>query len=174
MNICVDKENIGDIKMANFNNGVRQWQAIAEELNDIIVTTGKKIDKDDQRIWGGYLHRWSNDDWRDILSAFAAALEAEPTLAQPYRKTNLERARAKVFAAKEGERPLDRKSKGGKAVAWAMINTLRETWNELEGIDIANEDAVTKAQKRRHRVIVEQTEEYTRTTVFHDLFEVNE
>ena len=157
--------------MANFNNGIRQWQAIAEELNDIIVSTGKKIDRDNPRIWEGYLHRWSNQDWLDMLAAFAAALELDPRLAQPYRKNNLERARIKVINAREGERPLDRKSKGGKATAWAMINTLRETWNEIEGIDIPNEDA---KPKKTPKTLVETTEEYTRITVFHNLFEVNE
>lgn len=157
--------------MADINQGLDLWRDIAEELNDIITTTGKKIDINNERIWAGHLHRYSNEDWRNMLAAYACVLEENPDLALNYRKTNLQNARVKILAAKEGERPLDRKSQGGKRIAWAMINTLRETWNEIQGIDIANED---RKIHKRPKTLIETTEEYTRVTIFHNLFELDE
>jgi hypothetical protein len=154
--------------MADINNGLTLWQNIATTLNDIITATGKKIDINNPQIWDEHLHRLSNDDWRDILSALAKVLDESPQLAKPYRVNNLQKARARVLSAKSNERPLDRKRQGGKAHAWAMIHTLRETWNEIQGVDIPNEDRKTPPTPK---TLVETTEEFTRVTIWHNLFE---
>jgi hypothetical protein len=158
--------------MANPQKGTELWQEIATVLNDIIVNTGKKIDINNKTIWDGYLHRWTNQDWLDILAAYAQALDEDPRLALPYRQRNLQAARAKIMSSKTGTRALDRKSTGGKRIAWAMINTLRETWNDIQGTVIPNEDRPQPKAKRRGYDI-ESTEEYTRITIWHNLFEVN-
>lgn len=161
--------------MANISDGIDKLGAISETLNDIILTTGKQIDINNATIWNDYLHRWDNGDWEDMLAGFDAILTSQPTAVKSYHKNNYERA---VVTLKKGkstsERVLDKKA--NKKVAWAMIHTFREVWNTLNGKDIPNADArtqrVTEAVKqKRHKVTIEQTAEYTRTTVWHDLFE---
>jgi len=159
--------------MANPAKGIDSWQDITAVLNDIILTTGKKIDINNPVIWGDFLHRWDNADWENILSAFDAVLQQRPDLMKPFHKNNYERAITTLNMGKSSsDRVLDKKA--NKRIAWAMIMTLREVLNELNETNLPNEDAKTMAQRRKHRVVVEQTEEYTRTTVFHDLFEVDD
>ena len=157
--------------MSNIDHGVELWRSIAESMNKIITETGKKIDINNPVIWQDHLHRFSNQDWRDILTAYAAALDLAPELALDYRKRNLQTARALVLSAGDSDRPLDRKAKGGKRTAWAMIHSLRETWNELKNINLPNED---RKLPPTPKTLVETTEEFTRITVWHNLFEANE
>lgn len=158
--------------MANPAKGIDLWQDITATLNDIITTTGKKIDINNPTIWQEYLHRWDNTDWADMLSAFDAVLQQRPDLMKPFHKRNFENAVTVLNLGKDqSDRILDKKA--NKRVAWAMIMTLREVLNELNEVDIPNDDAKLKRRKVP-KVVVEQTEEYTRTTVFHNLFDVEE
>jgi len=158
--------------MANIARGLDHIGSIAETLNNIIQTTGKKIDINNRQIWDGYLHRWDNQDWSDMLAGFGAVIDTAPDSVKAYHKNNYERA---ITALKKDRHSTDRAldKKANKRIAWAMINTFREVWNSIHDLDIPNEDA-KKVQKPMPKVIVEQTEEYTRTTVFHNLFEVQE
>lgn len=159
--------------MANPARGIDHWQAITATLNDTIINTGKKIDINNPTIWGEYLHRWDNSDWLDILSAFDAVLQQRPDLMRPFHKRNYENAITVLNLGKDiSDRVLDKKA--NKKIAWAMIMTLREVLNELNEVNLPNEDALTKQQQRRHKVVIEQTEEYTRTTVWHNLFDIED
>lgn len=158
--------------MANIAKGLDKIGDIAETLNDIILNTGKKIDINNRTIWDGYLHRWDNEDWADMLEGFRAVMESAPDAVKAYHKNNYERAITTLKKDKaSSDRCLDKKT--NKRTAWAMINTFREVWNAIHDKDIPNEDA-KKTQKRVPKVVVEQTEEWTRTTVFHNLFEVQD
>ena len=158
--------------MANLARGLDKIGEIAETLNDIIINTGKKIDINNKTIWDGYLHRWDNEDWADMLEGFRAVIETAPEHVKAYHKNNYERA---ITTMKKDRASSDRcmDKKNNKRTAWAMINTFREVWNSIHSKDIPNEDR-PKQNKLKPKVIIEQTEEYTRTTVFHNLFEVTE
>lgn len=154
--------------MANIARGLDQIGDIAETLNDIIIKTGKKIDINNKTIWDGYLHRWNNEDWQDMLEGFRAVMESAPDSVKTWHKNNYERAITTLKKDKaSSDRCLDKKT--NKRTAWAMINTFREVWNAIHDKDIPNED--TKPRTKMPKVVVEQTEEFTRTTVFHNLFE---
>jgi hypothetical protein len=157
--------------MANVAKGLDQIGEIAECLNDIIINTGKSLQKDNKTIWEGFLHRWDNQDWLDMLEGFHAISESSPESVRPYHKNNAEMARTAILKNKaKSDRVLD--TKLHKHTAWAMINTFREVWNNLHDKNIPNEDS--KIKKSKHKVVVEQTEEYTRTTIFHNLFELED
>lgn len=161
--------------MANIATGLDKLGDISETLNDIILKTGKKIDINNKTIWDKYLHRWDNTDWEDMLAGFNAIAESSPDAVKQYHVNNYEKAVSTIRVEKvKSDRVLDKKS--NKRTAWAMIHTFREVWNELHGKDIPNEDtnAMAKSKKRIPKVVVEQTEEYTRTTVFHNLFETED
>lgn len=157
--------------MANIAKGIDKIGEIAETLNDIITNTGKKIDINNKTIWEGFLHRWDNTDWEDMLAAFNAVSESAPGKIKSYHENNYARAQATIKRDKMlSDRAMDKK--GNKKIAWAMINTFREVWNAIHDKDIPNEDR--KAKRKMPKVEIEQTEEYTRTTVWHNLFEVIE
>lgn len=156
--------------MANIAKGLDQIDSIARCLNDIIVTTGRKIDINNKTIWNEYLHQWTNEDWTDMLAGFKAIDESQPDLLKQYQKNNFERA---VVTLKKDQHlsnhALDKKN--NKKIAWAMIQTFREVWNALHGKDIPNEDR--KEIKQRNKVTTEHTDEYTRVTIWHNLFEID-
>lgn len=160
--------------MANIATGIDKIGDISECLNDIILNTGLQIDINNPTIWGEYLHRWDNQDWEDMLAGFNAIMESAPDKVKPYHKNNYTKANTALKRDKNlSDRVLDKKAH--KRTAWAMIHTFREVWNNIHDKNIPNEDTKTvKAKEQRHCVVIEQTKEYTRTTVFHDLFEVDE
>ncbi len=157
--------------MANVAKGLDQIGSIAECLNDIILSTKQSLQKDNKTIWEEYLHRWDNQDWLDMLAGFNAIAESSPESVRAYHKNNAEMARTAILKNKaKSDRVLD--TKPHKHKAWAMINTFREVWNNLHDKNIPNEDS--KIKKLKPKVLVEQTEEYTRTTIFHNLFELED
>jgi hypothetical protein len=113
---------------------------ITQYLNDIIRTTGKAIDINNHALWDKYFHSWSNQDWDIMLSALEDILTAHPELFKPWHKRNIQEARSAWHAQKNSnDRILD--SKKHKRKAWACVMTIREIVNEINGIEIANEDA---------------------------------
>lgn len=157
--------------MANIANGLDKIGDISETLNDIILNTGKQIDINNKTIWDNYLHRWDNTDWEDMLAGFDAIANSAPEKVKAYHKNNYERAAIAINRGKHSsDRVLDKKA--NKKIAWAMIHTFREVWNNIHDKDIPNQDAkVTARKQQRPKVVVEHTEEYTRTTMYHNLFE---
>lgn len=158
--------------MANLAQGLEKIGDIAETLNDIILTTGRKIDINNKTIWDQYLHRYNNQDWEDMFEGFRAIADSQPEAVKQYHMNNLERA---ITALKKDRHSSDRAldKKNNKRYAWAMIQTFREVWNHLHDKNIVNEDK-PKVTKRVPKVVIEQTEEYTRTTVFHNLFDLED
>jgi hypothetical protein len=157
--------------MANIATGLEKIGDIAETLNDIILNTGKKIDINNRTIWDEFLHRYDNTDWEDMLAGFNAIIESHPDAVKAYHKNNYAKAQATLKKGhSQSDRVLDKK--GNKTTAWAMIHTFREVWNALHDKDIPNEDAKVTARKaQRPKVVIEHTEDYVRTTMYHNLFE---
>ena len=112
--------------MTELESGVDLWAEIAHVQNTIIQEDGK-IDKDDQRIWGPYLHKWQNEDWRLMLQAVVELYDQHPEMFESY---HIPKVLAAVIVLKEHTehtRILD--TKEHKKTAWAMIMLLREVWN---------------------------------------------
>lgn len=162
--------------MGNAARGVTVWQDIAETLNNIITTSGKQININNKSIWDGFLHRWDNNDWEDMLAAFNEVQQLDPDAVKAYHRNNAENCRLMILKFKHAsERVMDKKAHKGQA--WAMIMSLREVWNTLHDINIPNEDtaSVIKSSARRGKpkTTVETTDEYTRVTIWHNLFELD-
>lgn len=156
--------------MASFERGVNHWRDIAETLNDIIIETGDEVKKDNRKVWDGFLHRWDNQDWEDMLAAVTGVLEEMPSLAKPFHKNNINTARATILKNKhKSDRVLD--TKEHKRKAWSMIMTMREIWNEMNDIHLPNR---SQPKSLKPRVEVKTTKDTTTVTIFHELFETDE
>jgi hypothetical protein len=151
--------------MADIVNVIEQWRQVSETLNGIITSTGKEIDINNRVIWDQFLHRWSDSDWQDIIATVLAVKSENPDLFASYHDTAIAAARAALLKSHSGSRVMD--TKPNKKISWRTIMTLREVWNQMNDIKIPN-----KTQKSRPKMTVEQTDDYTRITVWHNLFEV--
>jgi hypothetical protein len=156
--------------MANINNGLELWEQIALDLNEIITSTGLKIDINNRTIWDKWLHQLTNDQWEDMLSSFATVYAEDNSVAEYYNKSAIERARVVLLKGDPSKRILDQKI--NKKTAWAAMMSLRETWNNIREIHCPNEDSKSNKVKKSRKTEVEETAEYTRVTIWHDLFEV--
>lgn len=153
--------------MANFERGVELWEQLTETLNREITATGKKIDINNKTIWNQWLHQMTNQDWEDMLAAFAECYQEDPSIAEPWHLNNVERARSTLLRGDPTKRILDQKI--NKKLAWATMMTLRETLNKIRGVHCPNQD---KVKKKSARTEIEETEEYTRVTIWHNLFDI--
>jgi len=120
---------------------------ITEVLNDIILSTGKTIPINNTTIWNEYLHKWSNDDWADMLAAFVDMCDARPELVKPFHNHAVESAimiMHKNSLLKNEPRILD--TKQNKKIAWKMIMAMRELSNAHNNINIPNEDMPLRKQ----------------------------
>jgi len=156
--------------MADITRGIEIWREVAESLNTIITTTGKKIDINNPTIWSGFLHRFDNDDWEDALAAVALAVREDPTLARPWHERNITTARSLLLKSTVTGKSRILDTKPYKKTAWATIMTMRELWNAVQEINLPNED-VKASKARRNKITVETDQDATRITIWHNLFE---
>jgi hypothetical protein len=104
------------------------WQSFAETQNSIIKQQGD-ISINDSRIWQGYLHKWSNDEWRCVLEAVGELLTAHPDLFKRFQRDAFVKAVQTLLKYETShDRCLD--TKLNKHTAWKMSMTLRELWNQ--------------------------------------------
>ena len=125
-------------------------------LNDIILSTGEAIDINNKTIWDNYLHKYSNEDWADMLSAVEGMYEGMPSIFKRFHEDAMVQARMTLdkFAPSQN-RVLDHKDH--KRKAWKMIMAIRELLNDFNGVKIDN-----KAQPAKKKP----------TSCFNELFEV--
>lgn len=141
--------------MTELEQGVELWHSLSQQLNDIIKQQGE-ITIDDKRIWNGYLHKWTNEEWQLLLTAMCELHLHYPEMFKRFHTTNIEAALATLLRqGKEHPRALDRKVNKGKA--WATIMTAVEVWNTACDINLVNQ-AQTRTTKP--------------TTTFHNVFEL--
>lgn len=136
--------------------GVDLWYEIATLLNTIIKEDGE-IRIDDKRIWDGYLHRWTNEEWMLLVQAAYTLHEDHPDMFKPFHKEALE---ATILALSQGHadsRILDKKK--NKGVEWRMIMTLREVWNAATAVYLPNQPSTVSPKTKR--------------TTFNTLFDLN-
>ena len=81
------------------------------------------------------------------------------------QKTTIAEARSTLLRAQH-PRQLDLPKE--KKKAWKLLMILRETWNKINDIDCENKD-----RRVTPRTDVEHTAEYTRITIWHNLFDIN-
>lgn len=153
--------------MANFERGLELWESLTATLNEQITVTGKKIDINNPTIWNNWLHQLTNQDWEDMLAAFAECFQEDSNIAKAYHVNNVERARSTLLRGDPNKRILDQKI--NKKIAWATMMTLREVMNGIRDVNIPNEDA---PKPKNRKTQVEHTKEYTRVTIWHDLFDL--
>ena len=121
--------------MNTTTNAVEEICSVVHCLNQIIETTGP-IDINNKTIWQGYLHRWTNEDWRGMLCVMGEII-AETWYNQPWHVTSLEQAISVFLRDQDHPRCMDRKP--NKAHAWRMIMTMREVVNAVWGTRIPNQ-----------------------------------
>ena len=134
---------------------------ISAVLNDIILSTGQAIDINNTTIWDGYLHKWTNEDWADMLDAFVDMCDQRPHAVKPFHSHACETAimiMHKNSLLKNEPRIMD--SKANKRHAWKMIMAMRELSNHYNNINVPNEDMPLRKQ-----VLSKQA------TIYKDLFE---
>jgi len=120
--------------MTNAMRGIDLWEEIALKLNDIILTTGDEIKANNHGIWNGYLHRYTNDDWDDMLTALEMIFKQYPEHFRGYDISNIRKARTALDP--NTHKCLD--TKPHKSKAWATIMTMREVYNRVYDIKLPN------------------------------------
>lgn len=122
--------------MTELESGVELWDQIATLLNTIIKEDGE-LAIDDKRIWDGFLHRWTNEEWMLLVQAAYKLFEQHPDLFKPFHKAALEDTILALANSKGNTRTLD--TRKNKPVEWKMIMMLREVWNAAQGVYIPNQ-----------------------------------
>jgi hypothetical protein len=118
--------------MANSVAGVEKWAKIAEVINEEIEKSSDKVlKKNNHRLWKGYLHKWTNEDWLDILSAVADIQDADQSLFRKDQERALTKA-AEIISKehKTNGRCLD--TQEHKHDYWHMVMVLKELYNLLQ------------------------------------------
>jgi len=118
--------------MANPTRGCDLWQQIASVVNEEIEKSPDKIlKKNNYRLWKGYLHKWDNQDWIDILHAVSEIQTIKPEVFRRDQERALNKA-AEILVEnrKTNGRCLD--TQEHKHDYWHMVMVLKELWNELE------------------------------------------
>jgi hypothetical protein len=129
--------------------GIRLWEEIARALNGEILLNGR-LQKNNAYIWGQFLHRWRNLEYAQVLGVMRELMDTNPELFKSFHESAVLTAeqvlirnwdkptgKDKVYSA-EG-RILDQRAH--KEVAWKLIMTMREVWNKIHDMDIANDDS---------------------------------
>lgn len=117
--------------------GINNWQAVAETLNSIILARGH-IDINNEEIWQGILHKWSNEDWVYAITAVAKFYEQHPEYFKSFHRDAYSNAISTLRKYLDvHERVMDKRV--NKKTAWKMIMTMRELWNAVNEINLPND-----------------------------------
>jgi hypothetical protein len=113
--------------------------AITDILNDICKAQGG-ITKDDPRIWQGWLHKRSNEDWHNIISTLDAMRKEEPDI---FRVSDSDAIQSAKMVLESGQaRALDRFA--NKSTAWRLTMSIREITNRYYGRKVPNRPNAVK------------------------------
>lgn len=130
--------------------GIARWQEITDTLNSIAKTRG--ITKDNKRIWS-YLHKWTNEDWAEMIVAAKELIRQYPEYATRDQRNKINRAAATL---KEDwdihPRILD--TPEYKSQAWAALMSLRELMNQSLNEQIM--DSTAAMHKRTKELFYEK------------------
>ncbi len=123
--------------MADIERGIREVEILADYLNDIILKTGKAIERDNHGLWKKFFHHYNNQDWDNIISAMEEILGAYPEAFEKFHRQAIFEARD-VLAneSSKSQRVMD--TKPYKIKAWKAAMAVREVINNLNGVVIPN------------------------------------
>ena len=118
--------------MANSTRGCDLWGQIATVVNEEIEKSPDKVlKKNNYRLWKGYLHKWDNQDWIDILTAVSDIQQIKPDLFRRDQERALNKAAEILIENRQTNgRCLD--TQNTKHEYWHMVMVLKELWNELQ------------------------------------------
>ena len=122
--------------MRDLLEGGRLVDAIVDELNAICETEGG-ITTDDARIWQGWLHRLTTEEWQNILRVMQAVARDDASCVNSLNQRTL--AEVEAALALDRHRVMD--SREYKGLAWRMLMQMREIINRYYGRRIANRPA---------------------------------
>lgn len=123
--------------MSNLERGMRELEVLTDYLNDIIIKTGRAIERDNHTLWKRFFHHYSNQDWDNMLSALELIKEHYPEHVQVFHSQAIMGARdILASAASEHGRVLD--TKPYKTQAWRTAMAAREIINSVNGVNIPN------------------------------------
>jgi hypothetical protein len=120
----------------NQDLGIELWTSVADSLNAIIRDSGE-IQINNDSIWKGILHKWSNEDWALVCDVMFAVMETEPQYFKSFHERALLTAET-ILTTKyqQHDRILD--TKKYKKDAWRLLMTMREVYNAINSIDLPN------------------------------------
>ena len=125
--------------MANEMRGCELWSEVALALNEIILNTNDSIQIDNHAgIWNPFLHKYTNEDWDDMLAALEGMTRVDGTKFRDYDRTNMITARQLLDTGIMQGKPRVLDKRETKRTAWAMIMTMREVYNRFYDIDLPN------------------------------------
>jgi hypothetical protein len=125
----------------DIETGIKLIRALTDLLNTICKTEGG-IGRDDNRIWGDYLHQMTNEEWDQIVKVLEALRDNEPGLLYPNDIDVLAQAREAINKAVATDKSYVGKpnvsKSGNKRNAWQTIMTMREVVNRHTGVHVPN------------------------------------
>lgn len=117
-------------------------------INDEVEKTGPIL-RDNPRIWGQFLNRWSNRQWLLILFAVEELQNHYPEFFRAYQVRSFERAQKILQRGwlSEGGRVLDEKR--NKPQAWSTLMCITEVYNAINDSIHTEAYAVNQDIKRK-------------------------
>jgi len=120
-----------------FENGIELFGKIAKiQVEWKMANGGKDIERDNDTIWGGFLHRLTNDDWLDILTVFPMIVKEHHVFLKTYQENGLKRTCETLERYWDIPRCLDIKNgrMDNKKIQWQMIMIIREVYEIINNI----------------------------------------
>ena len=123
--------------MADLARGIREVEVLTDYLNDIIIKTGRAIERDNHGLWKKFFHHYNNEDWLNIIAAMEEIREAYPEAFERFHTQAIFEARDVLTnEASKSQRIMD--TRPYKMRAWKAAMAVREVVNNLNGVSIPN------------------------------------
>ena len=125
------------MEQARIERGMRELEVLTDYLNDVIVKTGKPIERDNHGLWKRFFHHYNNEDWANMLAALELIKEHYPEHFETFHSQALRDAiEVLTDHSAEHRRILD--TKPYKTKAWKTAMAIREVVNGVNGVTIPN------------------------------------
>jgi len=129
--------------------GLSRLEDITAYLNKVVKTKGD-IKRDDANIWRR-LHRWTNEDWAEMILVACEIMRTHPEYVSEDQRRKITRAKYSLEALwDEHPRVLD--TPDLKTPAWGALMSMREVLNQARDGIIKNQEALLR---KRHKGLFE-------------------
>ena len=126
--------------------GVEKLRELDKVLTPIKAKSPNQvIQRDNKTIWGKHLHKWTNEDWNDILVAGFTICQNHPEYVTTHQKKCIMRA-CETLAKEWDEHPRVLDTKEHKATAWSAMLSLWEVFRQVQSDHVVNADVL----RQRH------------------------